>query len=75
LASLHVGKQTTVVRIARLEDALLCKLAVHREKDLKVLEQIIPKLKELGRIDWEYLSSLAKRFGLEREITALGRRS
>jgi predicted nucleotidyltransferase len=64
-----------VVRIARLEDALLCKLAVHREKDLKVLEQIIPKLKELGRIDWEYLSSLAKRFGLEREITALGRRS
>lgn len=75
LASLRIGKQTTVVRIARLEDALLCKLAVHRKKDLKGLEQIIPKLGELGRIDWEYLDGLAKRFGLEKEVAALRRKS
>jgi hypothetical protein len=71
LASLHIGKKATTVRIARLEDALLCKLAVHRKKDLEGLEQIIPKLEELGRIDWQYLSNLAKRFGLGKEITAL----
>jgi hypothetical protein len=70
LTSLSIGGRTTVVRIARLEDALLCKLAVRREKDLKGLEQIIPRLEELARIDWKYLSNLARRFGLEREIKA-----
>jgi len=74
LTSLRMRKQATVVRIARLEDAILCKLAVHREKDLKGLELIVPKLKELGRLDWEYLGGLAKRFGLEKEVAALKRK-
>lgn len=75
LASLRIGKQTTVVvRIARLEDAILCKLAVHRKKDLKGLEQIVPKLEGLGRLDWEYLGGLAKRFGMEKEVAALKRK-
>jgi hypothetical protein len=64
-----------MVRIARLEEAPLCKLAVHRKKDLKGLEQIIPKLEELGRIDWEYLGDLSKRFGPERRVVALRRKS
>ena len=75
LASLQIRQQTTVVRVARLEDAILCKLAVHREKDLKGLEQIVPKLEGLGRLDWEYLDGLAKRFGLEKGVAALKRKS
>jgi hypothetical protein len=75
LASLHIGQKTTVVRVARLEDAILCKLAVHREKDLKGLEQIVPKLDGLGRLDWGYLGGLAKRFGLEVGVAALKKKS
>lgn len=75
LASLRIGKQTTVVRTARLEDAIVCKLAVHRTKDLKGLELIVPKLEGMGRLDWEYLGSLAKRFGMEKEVAALEKKS
>ncbi len=75
LTSLRIGRQATVVRVARLEDAVLCKLAVHRKKDLEGLEQIVPKLWGLGRFDWEYLGGLAKRFGLEKGVAALKRKS
>lgn len=71
LASLETGKQTTVVRVARLEDAILCKLAVRREKDVKGIEQILPRLKVLGKPDWKYLIGVAKRFGLKKEATNL----
>lgn len=65
LSSLRIGKHATVVQVARLEDVIMCKLAVHRKKDISGLEQIMPKLEALGRLDWRYLSGLAKRFGLD----------
>jgi len=71
LASLRIGRQTTAVLVAKLKDAILCKLAVYRKKDLAGLDQIIPKLGELGRLDWEYLGGLAKKFGLKKEAVAL----
>jgi hypothetical protein len=71
LASMRIGKRTTVVRTARLEDAILCKLAVHRKKDIDGLKQIVPKLRALGRLDWGYMGDLAKRFGLEKEMMTL----
>jgi len=74
LTSLRIRKQATVVRIARPEDATLCKLAVNREKDLKGLELIVPKFKELSRLGWKYLGGLAKRFGSEKEVAALKRK-
>jgi len=75
LATLRVRNQATAVRIARLEDAILCKLAVHREKDLEGLEQIVPELNRLNRLDWGYLGELAGKFGLKREVTALREKS
>ena len=71
LAELSIGSQPVKVYLARPEDAILCKLAVGREKNLVGLEQLVPKLKELKRVDWAYLHKLAKRFNLEKEVRFL----
>ena len=71
LTTLRVRRGTTIVHVARLEDAILCKLAVHRRKDIETLRRIVPKLDALDRLDWEYLGELGRRFGLEKEVTAL----
>lgn len=71
LAELSIGSQPVRVYLARPEDAILCKLAVGRKKDLVGLRQLVPKLKELKRLDWVYLHKLAKRFDLGKEVKLL----
>lgn len=71
LAELSIGSQSVKVYLARPEDAILCKLAVGRKKDLAGLGQLIPRLEELKRIDRTYLNKLAKRFNLEKEVKLL----
>lgn len=71
LAELSIGSQPVKVYLARPEDAILCKLAVGREKDFVGLRQLLPKLKDLKRLDWIYLYKLAKRFNLKKEIRFL----
>jgi predicted nucleotidyltransferase len=71
LAELSIDSQPVRVYLARPEDAILCKLAVGRKKDLVGLKQLVPKLKELRRIDRTYLHTLAKKFDLEKEVKLL----
>jgi len=71
LAELSIGSQPVRVYLARPDDAILCKLAVGRKKDLVGLRQLVPKLKELKRLDWVYLHKLAKRFDLGKEVKLL----
>jgi len=71
IAKLSVGTEPVTVYLARPEDAILCKLAVGREKDLAGLKQIVSKLDEFGRLDWAYMNRLAGRFGFKERVKAL----
>ena len=71
LAELDIGGQPVKVFLARPEDAIACKLAVGRKKDLAGLSQLAPKLKELNRLDWDYLHELSKKFDLKIQIELL----
>jgi hypothetical protein len=71
LGTLKIRSQPVVVYVARLEDAILCKLAVRRKKDIEGLKQIVPRLERLERLDWKYLQKLADKFNLGKELKLL----
>lgn len=71
IAKLSVGSEPVTVYLARPEDAILCKLAVGREKDLAGLKQIVPKLRKLGKLDQVYMDRLARRYGLKERVKVL----
>ncbi len=71
LAELRIGQQPVKVFLAKPEDAIACKLAVSRKKDLAGLGHLVPKLKELKRLDWGYLHKLAEKFDLKKQVELL----
>ena len=75
LASLSIGSKPVTVYVARLEDVILCKLAVGREKDLAGLKPIVLKLEHLGGLDWGYINRLPGKFGLEKRVKLIRRRA